>query len=105
MPTNINNIQGSSPTEPTQNKGLKVGAPAPVNKANAYSDAEKGPADSSLSLSNLAKKLPELEQEARNSSGIDAGKVEAIKQSLDEGAYQIDTENLAQRLIQEDLSF
>ncbi len=54
----------------------------------------------SVSLSDTSSKLQALEAEAFQSSGFDAARVAAVKQAIREGKFQINTQLIADKLIE-----
>jgi negative regulator of flagellin synthesis FlgM len=54
----------------------------------------------SVSLSDTSSKLQALEAEALQSSGFDAARVAAVKQAIREGKFQINTQLIADKLIE-----
>lgn len=100
MAQDINGIgRGASPVrtstaatgrqdEPTQD------AARPANAAAAGPDR--------VSLTSTSETVRAAEAIARDAPGVDAARVEAVKTALAEGRYQIDAQQLAERLIQDE---
>jgi len=67
------------------------------------SESEARPSGSqstdSVSLTESARRLGELSSEAAAGQAVDAARVETIRQSLDEGVYEIDPRQIAERLL------
>lgn len=74
--------------EPTRSPRGEPAAPAP---AAAPTDL--------VSLTEPARRLGELSREAAAGEAIDMGRVEAVKQALEDGVYQIDPRKIAERLL------
>ncbi len=72
--------------------GKSPAASAPV--------AGKTAAASSVSLSDLATRLHSIEAELSTSQPFDAAKVEEIKQAMRDGQFKVNTDVVADRLIE-----
>lgn len=69
-------------------------------KQKVADDASSAPVKSAgVSLSAEAKNIGQIQQSLATESQFDASKVEAIKQAIAEGRYQIDPEKLADSII------
>lgn len=78
-----------------------------AKKAGAETLAKKQPAaqpGDKVSLSPQARELIKAQQALANLPDIREDKVAAIKARIDEGRYHIDSEGIAAKMIQEDLS-
>ncbi|MFP4209270.1 MAG: flagellar biosynthesis anti-sigma factor FlgM [Wenzhouxiangella sp.] len=53
----------------------------------------------SVSLTESARRLSELSSEAATGDAVDLGRVESVRQALDEGVYEIDPRQIAERLL------
>lgn len=66
-------------------------------------DTEARPANpqptDSVSLTESARRLSELSSEAAAGEAVDIGRVESVRQALDEGVYEIDPRQIAERLL------
>lgn len=69
---------------------------APVREKEAPASA---PAQDSVSLSSTSSQMRALETSIKESSGIDANKVEAIRQAISDGSFKVDAGKIADRLI------
>ena len=56
-------------------------------------------ADDSVELTDTASKLGQLADEIRAANGVDAQKVEALRERIASGEYQIDASRIADKLI------
>jgi negative regulator of flagellin synthesis FlgM len=65
----------------------------------AAAGAAAGAGDS-VSLTQTAAELLQLETQLRELPGIDSARVASIRQSIDDGSYQIDTSSLVDSLLQ-----
>jgi negative regulator of flagellin synthesis FlgM len=52
-----------------------------------------------VSLSSASSHIQALESGIAQASGFDAGKVESLKQAVDDGRYQVDADTVANKLI------
>lgn len=92
----INNIKPS--LQPDINSSRNVGggsksassAPAPSSSSSAGSTSDKVSLSDTLAL---------LEQSLAEVPDVDIAKVEAIKQAIEDGSYQIDSMELARKMI------
>jgi negative regulator of flagellin synthesis FlgM len=57
------------------------------------------PATDSVSLTESARRLSELSSEAAAGEAVDIGRVESVRQAIDEGVYEIDPRQIAERLL------
>lgn len=87
----INNIK--PPLQPDYNSTRNVNERN--NSAAATSAPKQTPADK-VSLSDT---LAQLEQSLADVPVVDTAKVDAIKQSIEDGSYQIDSQELARKMI------
>lgn len=78
------NRQGNSTSEPR---------PAQPERAPASQDTD------SVTLTDSAQRLSELSSEAAAGEAVDIGRVETVRQAIDEGTYQIDPQQIAERLL------
>jgi len=69
----------------------------PVDSAAAVTTEAGG---DSVSLTQTAAELLQLETQLRELPGIDRERVERIRQSIEDGSYQVDTRNLVDNLLQ-----
>ena len=84
------------------------------NKLNSSAvSGDKKPADNTASstsqtpreqvqLSQEAQTFERLESKIIDSEGVDSGKVEELKQRIEEGSYNIDSVRIAEKLLQQD---
>lgn len=57
------------------------------------------PPTDSVSLTESARQLSELSSEAAAGEAVDMSRVESVRQALDEGVYEIDPRQIAERLL------
>lgn len=60
---------------------------------------ERPAASDKISLTDAAARLRELEQRLADLSGVDGQRVEAIKQAIADGSYQVDPKRVADALL------
>lgn len=70
--------------------------PAPARGKDSASSALK---QDSVSLSDASSQLQALEVSVNQAPGFDAAKVEALKQTISEGRYKINPEQIADNLV------
>lgn len=98
MTIEFNNF-GSNRAENLRRNGDKpVKLDTSVTSDKDTSAAMPSPADS-VSLSNAAKNLAQLESELKGLPEVDMQRVEAIRSMLADGSYKIDLEKLAQKML------
>ena len=73
-----------------------VTTPAPARGKDSASSSLK---QDSVSLSDTSAQLQALEASVNQAPGFDAAKVEAIKQTISEGRFQVRPEQIADNLI------
>jgi len=74
---------------------------SPLNKT-----AQSGPVNTdSVSISQLAEKLHAIESNINEQAGIDQVRVEALKDAIDAGQYNIDPFRVAEKFIDFDTQF
>lgn len=81
---------------------------APLSRGEEPSRAPRGESPASapaaaptdlVSLTESARRLGELSQEAAAGEAVDMGRVESVRQALDEGVYEIDPRKIAERML------
>ena len=97
MGIEINNANAGRPDSLRKDSG-KLAPPDATNAAPAESKADKSTADS-VSLSNRAKGLTQLESEIKNLPDVDQSKVDALKAKIESGEYQVNPGNMAQKML------
>lgn len=98
MSIDINNI---NPSRPDGLNRQDKGAAAELKSADensAITHADSGTTDS-VSLSSAAKDLAQIENSLKSLPEIDQGKVDEIKSRLENGDYQINSKNMAQKML------
>ena len=90
----INNIKPSP--QPDISSGRGVGARTNNGTAQVASDNTSGSASDKVSLSDT---LAQLEQSLAEVPDVNMARVEAIKQAIEDGSYQIDSQELARKMI------
>ena len=60
---------------------------------------QPGAAQDNVQLSSMSTQLQALETSINEASGFDTGKVDGIKQAIDEGNYTVNAETIAHKLI------
>lgn len=96
MSTEINGLSGYS--HASVQKSLET-ATADRSKSAEDSSALSHQTAETITLTNTAEQLRETEASLASVSVVDNQKVEQIKQSIQDGSYQIDSERIADKLI------
>lgn len=78
-----------------QSKGAKEGdgAAAPLKFPSSAERADR------ITLTNIAETLGNLEAELGEFDGVDLERVDQLRQSIEEGSYEVDVDQLVQNLI------
>ncbi|QBQ53350.1 flagellar biosynthesis anti-sigma factor FlgM [Nitrosococcus wardiae] len=98
MSTEINGLSGYS--NGSVQKSLETATnDLSHSKSAEGSSALSHPAAETVTLTNTAEQLRETEASLASVSVVDNQKVEQIKQSIQDGSYQIDSERIADKLI------
>ena len=94
----INNIKGNQPLNPatTQKNAPQTGKTADSSTA---APNQKSSSEDKVSLTGTATMLQSLQQQVREAPAVDSEKVEAIRAAIAEGNYPVDSEKLAQKMI------
>lgn len=94
------NVRGPRPdTGASARRGAGLG---PASDGDSRAGKVADPADSgeSVSLTRTASSLLALEAKLRELPGVDQARVEAVRRSIDEGRYVIDTRRIVDSLLQ-----
>ena len=100
----INQTLESLNTGTSQSKGLtterpeSAGVKAPQVTPPAPA-ADSAAAGSSLKLSKLSSKLQQIESKLSSGEAYDAARVAEIKQSIRDGSFKVNSENVADKLL------
>lgn len=98
-PNNISKNTGgvtSGQSNPVSQRATGTEAPA-EKTSSASGDA--------VSLSAKGQKLAQLETSVSRHSGVDEAKVAAIKQAVESGQYQVDSQAVSQKMLEADNQF
>lgn len=101
MSIDINQFNTNQPDAPKRQKGEALvtnSAPPAENKA-ASTPPQSANANDNVSLSNTAQSLSKIEAELKSSPEVDQNKVNEIKSRIANGDYQINPQNMAQKLL------
>ena len=98
MTIDINSIGSGQ----NQNIGVEKAKPQAVQSQNAAQDkSSSGPsAPDTVTFTGGAEHLRNLESAVHQTTGVDSGKVEAIKSAIENGTFEIDAEKIANKLIE-----
>jgi negative regulator of flagellin synthesis FlgM len=98
VPNRIKGLDGGSIGPGSSNPIETIRIITPVNPAGADSSSNT-PLDS-VHITQSARSLAALSQAVQDTPDIDSGRVAAAQQALASGAYTIDPERIASRLLQ-----
>jgi negative regulator of flagellin synthesis FlgM len=75
-----------------------------VSTRNVSDDSkvESTSSSDSLRLTGQATNLQTVQRELSQTPAVDSGRVQSVKNSLQDGSYKIDTQNIANRMLQLD---
>ncbi len=94
-------IEGTLPTSaPLRSAG--IGSKISSNGADTSSPIAATNSSDSVKLTGEASNLQALQRELSQSSAIDAGRVQSVKESLQSGSYKINPEAVASRMLELD---
>lgn len=88
-------------TTADKSSGSAKAQPAASDQAQRQAPAARG---ESVSLSNQAKNLKQVEQKLADLPEVDDDRVAKIRAALEDGTYKIDAEKLAQKMLEMDKS-
>lgn len=85
------------------NRPVRTGADRAVERAGARATADQKaaatPADSSVTLTDAAKRLAALERAIAAVPEVDTARVEELRDAIASGRYSVDAERIATRLL------
>ncbi len=98
MPIDINNINSNTPRSGKLGSNVKL-----VNSDSVKSSTEtgsSGKAQDSVSLTDMSQRLKAMEQQIARLPIIDTQKVEQVKNAINSGTYEFNSERIAEKMIQ-----
>lgn len=94
MADKINGVTGSIPQSPSRQK------PAEENhQATSQQSQQTQSASDSVQLTDSARRLSSLTEQVAAGEAVDAGRVDAVRQAIEDGSYQVDAEKLAGKMM------
>lgn len=93
MVNKIDGVSGQRPAVPN------AGQNARADRANAERGSAPAQGSDQLSLTTSAQLLKELNEAVAATPEVDASRVEAIKQAIADGSYQVDAGRIADQLL------
>lgn len=94
MADKINGVSGTLPQAPARQNTAGDRASAGTGEPSA------APAEGdSVNLTDSARRLNSLTEQAATGEAVDAGRVEAVRNALENGTYQVDANRVADRLL------
>ena len=97
MPNEINGLRGSHPP-PVSDRGKPGSTNTESSSGGAPRNQTAGTGDQ-VSLTPTALRLHGAEQRLANQPVVDEARVEAIRQAIAEGSYQVNAERVAEKLL------
>lgn len=99
MSIDINQISSNRPEGPKRQDSGKV-TTAPLQGAdNKPTTTNSKDSRDSVSLSSTAQNLAKIEAGLKSLSDVDQSKVDSIKARVDSGEYQVNSQNMAQKML------
>ena len=99
MSIDINQFSSSRPEGPKRHDNGKVSASVSQNTENTSPNKLTKDTNDSVSLSSTAQNLAKIEAELKSLPDVDQSRVDTIKAQVDNGNYQVNSNNLAQKLL------
>jgi negative regulator of flagellin synthesis FlgM len=93
MVNKIDGVSGQRPTVPNPGQNART------DRANAERGAAPAHGSDQLSLTTSAQLLKELNEAVAATPEVDSSRVQAIKQAIAEGTYQVDAGRIADQLL------
>lgn len=93
-----NNQINKAAAQPTSASGKRPGSGSVAESSQSEAPARQD----SVSLSREAQTLGRLESRVQSEPEVDEAKVAAVRQALESGRYQIDSESIASRMLEQD---
>jgi negative regulator of flagellin synthesis FlgM len=94
MADKINGVSGTLPQAPARQSSAGEKAAAGSDESRA-ARAE----GDSVNLTDSARRLNSLTEQAAAGEAVDAGRVEAVRNAIESGDYQVDANRVADRLV------
>ncbi len=97
-----NKISGYTPSKPPIPVKVPSGSAAPADKTAQTASPAAGSASKAdqATFTGSARTLQKLAETVANTPVVNAAKVTSVKQSLQNGTYQVDTRRVADKLIE-----
>jgi len=99
MSIDINQISSNRPEGPKRHDNGNITTPPVQNIENKQAKTPSQDNRDSVSLSSTAQNLAKIETELKSLPDVNQSKVDAIKAKIDNGDYQVNSQNLAQKLL------
>ena len=99
MAIEINNVPSASTQVAELGGQSRAGAQAPTDKAAEKSGSPSGNAADQVSLTPTAQQLRGLEQQIADQPVVDSQKVNAVKEALANGSYEINPDRIANKMM------
>lgn len=99
MTIDINNINPQRPENSRSQTARNEAAPKREAPADTQQQGSENAPNVSVSLSEAGKTLAQVEASLKSSPEIDQAKVDEMRAKIESGDYQIDSQNLAQKML------
>jgi len=99
MSIDINKINSNRPEGPIRHDTGKITTPSAQSAESQSTNTPSQGTRDSVSLSSTAQNLAKIETELKTLPDVDQSKVDAIKAQIESGDYQINSQNLAQKML------
>lgn len=98
MSIELNNLNPQRPDNSVK-PDAKTTVPNPAKSPAVSDQGNANYRSDSVSLSNAAKALTQIESELKSLPEVDQDRVDAIKAQIDQGTYSIDSNRMAQKML------
>ncbi|NDY97096.1 flagellar biosynthesis anti-sigma factor FlgM [Wenzhouxiangella limi] len=99
MPERIDGLIRPPNTQSDSRIGRQETSPGQASSTDTEARSSGTQPTDSVSLTESARRLSELASEAAAGEAVDIGRVESARQALEEGVYEIDPRQIAERLL------
>jgi negative regulator of flagellin synthesis FlgM len=97
----IGGVDSSSQTAPI-GAGRALQRPQDAATGSAQSSSTPSGSDESVQITGAARQLATLEQAVRDAPDVNTARVAQISSALEQGTYKVDSQQIADRLVQSD---
>ena len=101
MSSKIGGVDSSSQTAPI-GAGRAMQRPQDAATGGTQSSSTSSASDESVQITGAARQLATLEQAVRDAPDVNTARVAQISSALEQGTYKVDSQQIADRLLQSD---